>query len=293
MELRTEFVGRRCRPLEIELTARQIMNFAAGTADPNPCHLDDERPGGIIAPPMLATALTWNISSRLAQFWEAEDFPAEVLTRQVHFSEILACHRPMRPGDKLRIEGETKAILPHRGGTHLIMEYRATGPDGQPVFSEFAGALLRGVRCVGPGRGAEDIPPMPEPPEAGAPLWEKEIHIGPLDAHIYDACADIHFPIHTSPAFAHAVKLPGTIYHGTATLSQALREIVAAEANGDPGRVRQVGGYFAGMVPLNSSIRIQALARIPEANGSLVHFSVLNQDAKHAIKNAWVRLNAG
>lgn len=220
MELSTEYVGRRCRPLDIELTPRQTMNFAAGTADPNPCYFDDERPGGIIAPPMLATALTWKISSQMAQFQEADDFPAKVLTRQVHFTEILTCHRPMCPGGRLRIEGEVKAILPQRGGTHLVMEYRATGADGQPVFTEYVGALLRGVRCMGAAKGGENLPvPPASPPEKGL-LWAKELHIGPLDAHIYDACGDIHFPIHTSPAFAHAVGLPGTIYHGTGTLSQ-------------------------------------------------------------------------
>lgn len=293
MELSTEYVGRRCRPLDIELTPRQTMNFAAGTADPNPCYFDDERPGGIIAPPMLATALTWKISSQMAQFQEADDFPAKVLTRQVHFTEILTCHRPMCPGGRLRIEGEVKAILPQRGGTHLVMEYRATGADGQPVFTEYVGALLRGVRCMGAAKGGENLPvPPASPPEKGL-LWAKELHIGPLDAHIYDACGDIHFPIHTSPAFAHAVGLPGTIYHGTGTLSQAVREIVRAEADDDPCRVAEIGCTFSGMIRLNSTIQIQALARIAGTETSTIHFSVLNQEGKHAIKSAWVKLRCG
>ncbi|HPO16342.1 MAG TPA: MaoC/PaaZ C-terminal domain-containing protein [Candidatus Hydrogenedentes bacterium] len=287
MEVASHYVGRRCTPLDIEITPRMGMNFAAGTGDLNPCYFDDERPGGIIAPPMLATALTWRISSRLTEFWESGDFPAEVIARQVHFSEILQWHKPVRPGERLRLEGITKAILPHRGGTHLILEYQAWDTANELVFTEYTGALLRGVRCSDGGKGGDTLPPAPVPPTAPELLWENVLHIGPMESHIYDGCADIHFPIHSSPAFAHAVGLPSIIYQGTATLSLALREIVNMEAGRDPERLCGAGNIFAGMVRMNSDIRVQALAKTKSAGTTCVHFAVLNMEGKHAIKNAW------
>lgn len=290
MEVGSHYVGRRCTPFEIDVTPRQCMNFAAGTGDNNPAYFNDEQPEGIMAPPMLATSLTWNVSSRLADFWDSGDFPAEVLTRQVHFSEVLEWHRPIRPGDRLRIEGVSKAILPHRGGTHMILEYQAFNAANELVFTEYTGALLRGVRCTDGGRGGETLPPSPTLSTPPGLLWEKTLHIGPLDAHIYDGCADIHFPIHASTAFAHAVGLPGILYQGTATLSLALREMVNAEADGDPKRLAGAGCTFTGMVRPDSDIRVQAVGKTKEGDHAIVPFVVLNSDGKHAIKNAWASI---
>lgn len=38
---------------------RQTTNYAAATHDMNPRYLDDEREGGIMAPPMFAVTLGW------------------------------------------------------------------------------------------------------------------------------------------------------------------------------------------------------------------------------------------
>lgn len=263
------------------------MNYAASVADPNPRYFADDLDEGIVAPPMIAVALTWAMAARFTDFWEAEDFPAEVLARQVHYSEVLRFQKPMRPGDRLEIVGEVAAIQPHRAGAHLIIRFIARDASGAPVFEEFIGGMLRGVTCVDGPRGDGIPAPLkhPEPPE---PLWEKRLHIGLLAAHVYDGCADIHFPIHTSPAFAKSVGLPGAIYHGTATLAQAVRELLAAEAGDDPGRLLEVSCLFTGMVPLNSEIALRVIGREEEAGGARVHFQVLNAEGAKALRRGSV-----
>lgn len=292
MELSSRFVGLRCRGRDIELTARCAMNFAAGLADNNPWYFDDSRPEGTLAPPMLSVALTWPISGCLADSWADNDFPHEVLTQQVHYSEVLEWHRPMRPGDRVHIEGEVKAILPHRAGTHLIMEYRAVNEAGELLFIEYTGALLRGVTCSDSGTGADAVPPMPRFRSFGEPVWEQAVHIGALAAHVYDGCADIHFPIHSSKAFARAVGLPGTIYQGTATLGVALREITNREAGGDPRRLRRACCLFTGMVELDSDIRVQVMAKQAGESDTEVYFVVLNAEGRPAIRSGLVTLSA-
>jgi len=291
MEISSDYVGRRCAPLELTLNARQTMNFAAAIGDANPQFLDDTRPEGIIAPPMLAVALTWQISRNFASFWRAADFPSEILQQQVHYIEALSWHRPLLPDDRLCIEGEVKAILPHRAGSLLLIEYRAIDPDGAPVFEELIGALLRGVTCADEGRGKQRVPKL-RANTSGAPLWEQQLHVGPLAAHLYDGCADIHFPIHTSPAFARFVGLPGRIYHGTATLALALREITAREAGGDARRLQGVRCSFTAPVPLDSSINVQVLDSKPAGKTLEVEFQVLNAEGKKAVRGGTATFNA-
>jgi len=292
MEVTSEFVGRRCNPFEIEVTTRHVMNYAASVEDPNPWYFDDERPEGIVAPPMLGVALTWQISARFLEYWNSADFPHEVLAQQVHYSEVFEWRRPVVPGDKLRIEGEVKAILPHRAGTHLILEYTAFDAKGEIVFVEQIGGMLRDVSCTDGGAGRESIGELPRFKTGGAPpLWEKAIDIHPLACHRYDGCADIHFPIHTSVAFARAVGLPGIILHGTATLSMAVREITDREAAGDPRRVRGLCCNFTGMVLPGTQITLQVQGKERRGDLTDIHFLVLNHEGKKSLRNACVTIS--
>ena len=54
MQLSSRFVGTTLRPYRTEITWRETMNYAAALEDPNPLYFDDEREGGIIAPPCSA-----------------------------------------------------------------------------------------------------------------------------------------------------------------------------------------------------------------------------------------------
>lgn len=284
MKISSEYVGRTCRRLETVVTPRRVMNYAAAVGDNNPWHLDDTRPEGIVAPPMLAVALTWPISERFSEFWGDAGFPVEVLSRQVHYSESLSWNRPILPGERLCIDGRVLAILPHRGGTHLILEYTALDEKGGTVFVERIGGLLRGVGCLDAGRGGGGLKFDNDFAGDGPPLWREALRIDPLAAHWYDAGADIHFPIHTSPAFAKFVGLPGTIYHGTATLSLALRELLRREAGNDPRRVRGLSCLFTAMVTPGSEIAVELLGKEKEEGGTALAFTVKNQDGKTALR---------
>ena len=59
MQVSSSYAGSSSKPLQCEVTWRHAMNYAAAIGDDNPWYFDDEREGGIIAPPMLSVALTW------------------------------------------------------------------------------------------------------------------------------------------------------------------------------------------------------------------------------------------
>lgn len=275
----------RSKTFEAVVTPRSIMNYAAGVGDDNPWYFNDEHPEGLVAPPMFSAALTWVITVNPAEYWPDRVRRPEIGGRGVHYSEFIEWHRPMKPGDRLRINAEVKAVLPHRSGTHLITEFRAVDDQGVPVFTEYTGSVLRDVTCVDGGRGQDAVPQIPRYTAHEKPLWEQRIPISPLAAHVYDACANIHNPIHTSAAVAHGVDLPEIILHGTATLALACREITNREAGGDPRRVKDLRCHFTGMVIPGSEITVEVLGKEQHSGRKEIHFCVSDINGKKVIRN--------
>jgi acyl dehydratase len=288
MKIDSRYVGTPLKMYETAVFPRDTMNFAAAIGDPNARYLDDERDGGLVAHPMHSVAVTWPILEHIDAYIDLESFPREILLTQVHYSEHLVLHRLMVPGDRLKIDGQIAAIVPHRAGTHMILRLSARDAGGQPVFTEYIGALMRGVTCTDPGCGAETIPALPgEAP--GPPFsWASSMTIDPLLPYIFDGCTRIHFPIHTSRKFARQVGLPGIILQGTATLSLAVREIVNREAASDPRRIRSISCRFTGMVMPGETIVLQVNIGAP---GGDVRFQVQNSQGRLAIGNGHIQLN--
>jgi acyl dehydratase len=160
------------------------------------------------------------------------------------------------------------------------------------VFTEFGGGILRGVKLLDKGAGADTVPPVPKFRRDGPPLWEEQVHVHPLAAHVYDGCADIFNPIHTSVRFAKSVGLPGIILPGSCTLSWAVRDIVNRHADGDPARLKRIGCRFTGMVLPATDIAIQLLGLEQRADRTTAFFEVRNGDGKRAISDGFVEIAA-
>ena len=285
MEISSDFVGTPLREHVAEITWRDMMNYAAAIDDPNPRYLDDERPDGVMAHPMFSVAVTWRTLGRIWEFIEDQDFPVHLLATQVHYTEHLRFHRPLKSGQALTIRGEIAAILPHKSGTLVVIRSDALAEDGSPVFTEHAGTLLRGVVCLDGGQGGDKLPVAPASPAETEPLWKAVIPIEPLRPYLYDGCTGISFPIHISRQFAHQVGLPDIILQGTATLALAVRELVNRELEGDPRQLVSLHGRFTGMVLPGTEICLQVMAKTPGQDGSHLHFEVLNPDGRRAVSD--------
>jgi len=287
MELSSDLVGTALKPYRREVSWRETMNYAAGVGDDNPWYFDDERDQGIVAPPLFNVAVTWPILERIWEFIDTDRFPPEVLFTQVHHTEHLVFHRPLRPGDHLTVQGKIAAILPHRAGTRVVICFEALDREGQQVFTEHTGALMRGVSCIGGGQGQEVLPAVPSGPEEDLAFWETTLPIDPLRPFLYDGCTNIFFPIHTSRSFARRVGLPGIILQGTATLALAAREILNREAGKDPRRLQTFSGRFTGMVLPGTSIRVKLVGKTPRTDGTDLHFVVHNGEGQPAISKGY------
>jgi acyl dehydratase len=290
MEINASFVGKRSKPFETTLSARKTMNYAAALGDNNAHYFDDARPEGIWAPPMMAVALTWPLSARFDEFWGDTRFPEEVRARQVHYNESLTWSRTMRPDERLSIQGEIVSMLQHPSGTLMTIRYEATGHEGDVVFTEHITALFRNVTLTDDGVESEPPPQVVDMPEDTNQCWSSTVPIDPLAAHLYDGCTDISFPIHTSVSFARQVGLPDTIYHGTATLGLAVREILNREGGSDPARLVRVQCGFRGMVLLGTEITVCVRAMVETGAERVFCFDVDNGAGEPALRQGRVHL---
>jgi len=291
MQVNSDVVGKKLKEYTTEITQRQINNYAAAVGDTNPFYLDDERKEGLIAPPTMASAVTWPIIQNLGDYVDL-GYPPEALFQLVHYSEQLTIHRPIRVDDKLSITGEVAAVLPRKSGTHVVFKLPALDKTGAPVFTEYIGGLLRGVECPDGGRGEENIPALPEMPKEAklsAPAWEVSLPVTRQDCYIYEGCADVPFPIHTSPAFARGIGLPGIIYHGMATLALAVRELTNRELSADPSSISALCCYFRGMVVPDCFIKVQLLNRTNTPPDHNLYFRVLSAEDKEAVSEGFLQ----
>jgi len=289
MKLNADLVGTPLKNYQTKITWRETTNYAAAIQDNNPKYFDDRQVPGIVSHPMFAVSVTWPVLSRLENFIESKNFPKEVLMTQVHYTEHLILHRLILPEDELSLTGTLKAFLQHRAGTHTIIRRDAKDKNGALVFTEYIGAMLRGVSC-GEGGKAGRLPLIPENNTEGEVLWTSTIHIDPLRPYVYDGCSNIEFPIHTSPKFAKAVGLPGIILQGTATLAYAIRELVNNEADKDPARISEIACRFTGMVLPGTDIKVCCTGKKSHKDFTDVFFEVQNSEQKKAIRTGYAKI---
>lgn len=289
MKLDSRFAGTPLKEYHTRIPWRATTNYAAAVADDNPLYFDDRKERPLVAPPTFPVAVTWPILSRLQDFIEAKDFPWGVLWTMVHYTEHLVVHRLVRPEDELTISGKVAAILPHKAGTHAVMMLFARDKSGTPVFTEYIGAMLRGIECDGE-KGREELPRVPETQAFDTLGWTSGVSIDLLLPYVYDGCSNIEFPIHTSPRFAQGVGLPGIILQGTATLAVAIREIVNREAEGNPELISEIACTFTGMVKPGTHIEIRCLENRQQSGHRDLFFEVENADHQKAIRSGYVKL---
>ncbi len=289
MEVTSSIVGQKLKEFKTSVDQRKINNYAAAVNDLNPLYLDDRLSSGLLAPPTLPAAITWPLINNIYEYIDLA-YPPEVLLRLVHYSEHLEIHQPLRPGCQVTINGEVAAVLPGSKGTHVIFKLPAYNEHGEALFTEYIGGLLRGVNCADSGRGSENLPKHPQGDQTESSIWETAIPITRAACYIYEGCADVPFPIHTSPAFAQSVGLPDIIYFGVATLAQAVRELVNRENNADPSTVSEVACRFRGMVLPETFIRVQLTGRTINKERKELFFRVLNHEGREAVSEGYLKI---
>jgi acyl dehydratase len=281
-------VGTRLGAREVEISARQLLAYAAGVGETADAFFDDARPGGIVGVPAFCVSLEWPVvrAPRGANAYGAS--PDELL-RGVHASQDTIFHRCLRPGDRLRVEGIVASIRPTRAGALVYTKLETRdAASGEAVVTSWYGSVFRGVTVEGEAAAPEAPPGLPDVKLEDDPE-RIAIEIAREAPHVYTECADIWNPIHTEREVALAAGLPDIILHGTATWALAARELVARRCGGEPARLARLHGRFAAMVIPGSTISVE----IGAARDGVVAFGVRNADGDPAIALGVAQLSPG
>ena len=87
---------------------------------------------------------------------------------------------------------------------------------------------------------------------------------------------------------AKAAGLPGIILHGSATKAMSLTAVVDQCFDGDASRITRLCGQLRGMVMMDSTIAVEALAEEVVDGEKRILFRTLNADGEPAIRNGVV-----
>jgi acyl dehydratase len=266
-----------------EITVRMAQAYAAGVGDLNPLYFNDDSPAGIIAPPCLLYSLQWNARAMP----DADEDPALAI-RGVHASSDLQFVRPLRAGDVVTVQGQRISLQQRRPGVYVLTRFRIVDSGGETVATMDEGLLLRDCRLGGPDVSLEEAVPPPQATGDERGGWSTSVAIAREAPHVYTECADIWNPIHTERRWALAAGLPDIILHGSATMAIAARELVNRIGDGDPARLRRLGGQFRAMVIPGTAIRIECAGVSSSPDGDkTAFFAVLNADGSPAVKDGF------
>ena len=308
MPIRASAVGQELAEREVEITARQLLSYAAGVGETSDIHFDDARPGGCLAVPAFCVSLEWPVVRASASDNPFGASAAEIL-RGVHASQDSTFHRSIRAGDRLRVAGRIASIRATRAGALVVTRLATTDAStGEPVITSWYGSIFRGVEVS----ETEGVVTRAEAPAALPSFQTGETgELGGLHAsaaksthtrvsipiareapHLYTECADIWNPIHTERQVALSAGLPDIILHGTATWALAAREIVRHRCDGDPLRLQRLYGRFAAMVIPGTTIEVEIGVPAPGAGDgtAAIPFEVRNAAGELALAQGVAQL---
>ena len=291
MPLNTNIVGQSTEALHHDVDARWLMAYAASLNDLNPRYMDTSA-GTVMAHPVFPVCPEWPVildtramtrdMAGSAALTDAES------RRGVHAAHDLHIYRPIKAGDKISTTATMIGVRAIKPGAAYTMRLDTRDvASGDLIARTYQLGIYRGVTVAGDDTFSEEPPALPVLNDL-ADCKQENIHVPAGTAHTYTECARIWNPIHTDQAVAIAAGLPGIILHGTATLALAVSKIVDNYAGCEPTRITRVGGRFAAMVLMPSTITVQT-----QLTGDVVTFQVLTEDRQSAISAGFVCLSKG
>lgn len=278
MPVNASALGTRFAERTVAVTPRMMLAYAAGIGQTGAWTFDDDD-DGFVAAPQFCISLEWPTVSHPDVRELLGLTPGEML-RALHVGQDSFFHRPIVAGDRLRIHGTLTDIRESRAGAITVSRIESADADtGEPVVTSWSTVLIRGVTVAGTTAAATDKPA----PATGVAASRQALEI-PIDRglpHVYTECAAVWNPIHTERKVALAVGLPDIILQGTATWALAGRELIRIHAQGDPRRLRRLGGRFGAVVIPGTRIRLEHGAS--DADPNTICFSVRNAAGDEAI----------
>jgi acyl dehydratase len=286
MPLDKKMIGCQTEGVEHWVDERWLMAYAASLADLNPVYMDTSA-GNVIAHPIFPVCLEWPPILNTRKLAAADTLTDEESGRGVHAAHDLHIFRPISAGETLTTKATMIGIEAIKPGGAYTMRLDTFDAQQQLVCTTYQLSIYRGVAVIDGRTGNEGDAERPPEAPVSLPVEQAQnfdIHIPGSLAHTYTECARIWNPIHTDRKVALTAGLPDIILHGTATLALAVTRIIDERLGGDPTRVKRIGGRFAAMVLMPSTIQLQ----LSVSGDNHLSFQVLNEQGETAISKGFI-----
>ncbi len=268
------------------------MAYAAGIGASDERYFDDLRPGGVVAPLPIITALEWPLLMSFDYLSAIGRDDASAFDGLVHGFQDSSFSKPIKPGMRLEVSGQITEAAATPAGTLVVCRIRTTDcSDGSTVAESWFGSMYRQTSLDGPSSAIEARPPLRDSAALPAdPMHESvRIDIARIQPHVYTECAQIWNPIHTERSHAIQDGLPDIILHGTCTWAMALQRLAArfaARSSSIP--FRRFGARFSNMVVPGAPI---SLEHSVSGNASHIAFTVRNSKSEIALSHGVAELS--
>jgi acyl dehydratase len=242
-------LGERVGPFAGCLDVDLLRAYAVATNDPFPTVQ-----AGIVVPPVAI----------VTQIWDAQNqgrtalVPDAVFSRAaggVHGEHDVVLHRPIVPGEPLRIWVEGHGARPVGRNIAVTLHYLALDNDDALAAEQWWTTVFLGTTCD----------PVGEPaPDHAFPDAARDRALGTYDVDV-DADMARRYARVSGDWSAHhfeldAARISGAdrlFIHGLCTMALCAQAVVHVAAGGDPERVRRVAVRFATPTFLGESLHVR------------------------------------
>jgi acyl dehydratase len=230
-------LGTRLGPFDGCLDADLLQRYAAATKDPSP----RVRAGEAVPPVAIVTAI-WDAQTAGRTRWVPEALQRSA-TGGVHGEHDVVLHRPIVPGEPLRIWVEGHGARPAGGNSLVTLRYAALDRGDALVAEQWWTTVYLGTTCDPTG---EPVPEHAFPEDARErPVGTYVVEVDEGMARRYADVSGDWSPHHFDKGAARRSGFDRVFLHGLCTMALCAQGVVRLVADGDPERVRRIAVRFA------------------------------------------------
>lgn len=241
-------LGVRRGPFTTRFDGDLLRRYGAATASPHAVVLEGRAAHPVAVVLGLWEALTAGRESVVGPGIEA------AAAGGVHGEHDIVLHRPLVPGEELRIWVDGHGARPAGGNALVTLRFVAIDDRDEVVAEQWWTTVFLGATCAPVGRPAPD---HHFPAEARShPVGTFTADVDADMARRYAEVSGDWSPHHFEPSAARAGGFDRVFIHGLCTMALCGHAVVELVAGGDPERVRRLAVRFAAPTFLGERLRV-------------------------------------